>query len=120
MVAILMAGQAGEPQPNSPDGAPRLQEAPAAAQCGRNRERHGPGSGRCAGGPPSAAGGEGMTRASSVTGQRRGEAVRRAVRVFKRCSKKGDLPPLWVSEEQLQLTYMIDIALTAEFALTTG
>jgi hypothetical protein len=41
--------------------------------------------------PPVAGGG---------TGQRRGEAagISRAVRVFKRCSKKGDVPPLWVSE----------------------
>ena len=33
-----------------------------------------------------------------------GEAagVSRAVRVFKRCSEKGDVPPLWVSEGGLE------------------
>src|SRR5207302_8118108 len=38
------------------------------------------------------------------TGQRRGEAagISRAVRVFKRCSEKGDVPPLWVSEGGLE------------------
>jgi hypothetical protein len=38
------------------------------------------------------------------TGQRRGEAAgfSRAVRVFKRCSEKGDVPPLWVSEGGLE------------------
>jgi transposase len=85
-----------------------------AAQCRRDRERQGPGRGRRAGGtgrgrrgddrgrsagrsrlPPAAGGG---------TGQRRGEAagISRAVRVFKRCSEKGDVPPLWVSEGELE------------------
>ena len=35
-------------------------------------------------------------------GQRDGEAagISQAARVFKRCSKKGDVPPLWVSEDR--------------------
>jgi hypothetical protein len=38
--------------------------------------------------------------AEGGTGQRRGEAagISWGGRVFKRCSKKGDVPPLWVSE----------------------
>jgi hypothetical protein len=42
--------------------------------------------------------------AGGGTGQRRGEAagISRAVRVFKRCSEKGDVPPLWVSEGGLE------------------
>src|SRR5581483_2365511 len=38
------------------------------------------------------------------TGQCGGEAIgmSRAVRVFKRCSEKGDVPPLWVSEGGLE------------------
>jgi hypothetical protein len=42
--------------------------------------------------------------AGGGTGQRGGEAagISRAVCVFKRCSEKGDVPPLWVSEGGLE------------------
>ena len=66
MVAILMAGQVASRSRTHPMGHHVSGKRRRAAQCGRNRERHGPGSGRCAGGPPAAAGGEGMTGAISV------------------------------------------------------
>jgi hypothetical protein len=72
-------------------------------------------------GRPAAAAGEGMTGAISVpvtaasaaggeTSQRKrvAAAISRAVRVFKRCSKKGDVPPLWVSEGGLEPPFQCD------------
>jgi hypothetical protein len=42
----------------------------------------------------------------------------RGVRVFKRCSEKGDVPPLWVSEDQgLPIAHGGGIGLTMAFAI---
>ena len=80
---------------------------------GRDRERQGPGNGRRAGGQGRGRTGDdrGDQRAGhgclprreagliSAVGRR---GISRAVRVFKRCSEKGDVPPLWVSEGGLE------------------
>jgi CheY-like chemotaxis protein len=96
-----------------------------AAQCGRDRERQGPGSGRRARGPARSSrrrGDRGHQRAGHgclpwreagpVSAGGRPQASG-GVRVFKQCSEKGDVPPLWVSEDRHNPLPHITLSITA-------